>query len=226
MQSSGPEVAGRGSALTLPKSFPARFGAKGDECHPGVARWPWGPKGEVCAPEVWRRSNGAAAWTVPRPLPDNHGSPGLSRCLKRTERSPDTPEPRHHRSPRARPQLTGCRRLDAVTGCARGEAPAVLKFWAGTARPPPPSGPPSLLPAALSRARLPVGDVRTRRARGRDRGRPTGTPSLCRLPSGAPQRSRELEVFCWSPHLCHSSSLDFRTCDSPFLPSTHLCLSC
>lgn len=69
---------------------------------------------------------------------------------------PVIPEPRRHRSPLSRPQLTGHGRLDTVAGCAWGEAPAVLKLGAGTARRPPPSGLPSLLPAALSLARLPA----------------------------------------------------------------------
>lgn len=37
-QSFGLAVVERGSALTLPQTFPARLGAKGGECHPGVAQ--------------------------------------------------------------------------------------------------------------------------------------------------------------------------------------------
>lgn len=154
-------------------------------------------KGEVCTPEVWRRSSRAVARTTPQLLPVSHGSPGLSRLLKRADRSPVILEPRRHRSPWARPQLTGRRRLDTVAGCVWGEAPAVLKLRAWTARRPPPSGPPSLLPAALSRARLPAHDVRSRRSGGRDHGRPPGTPpSPAGRSSSTPQSSRELEVSC------------------------------
>lgn len=50
-QSFGPAVVERGSALALSQTFPARLDAKGGECHPGVAGWPWGaPKGR-CAPQ-------------------------------------------------------------------------------------------------------------------------------------------------------------------------------
>lgn len=180
-----------------------------------------GTKGKVCAPEIWRRSNGAAVRTAPQPFPVKHGSPGLSRFLKRADCSPVILEPRRHRSPWSRPQLTGHGRLDTVAGCAWGEAPAVLKIGAGTARRPPPSGLPSLLPAALSRARLPARDVRSRRSRGRDHGRP-GTPlPLAGPSSGTLQSSRELEVSCWdhrcSSHLCRSSSLDCRVRTLRFL---------
>lgn len=41
-QNFGPAVAERGSALTLSQTFSTRLGAKGGECHPGVARWPSG----------------------------------------------------------------------------------------------------------------------------------------------------------------------------------------
>lgn len=124
-------MADRGAAQTLPQTFPARLGAKATDATQGWHGGLGDPKREACAPGVWRKSSGAAAQTAPRPLPVTHESPGLSRCLKRTDLAPVSPEPRHHYCPRARPQLTGRGRLDAGAGCARGEAPAVLKLGLG-----------------------------------------------------------------------------------------------
>lgn len=139
-----------------------------------LPRWPQGPRAAVCAPVVCRRSVGAPARTATRPLPARHQLWSLSRSQKRTGRAPVSPEPRHHRGPRARPQLTGRGRPDARA--ARGEAPAVLKLGAGTAASsaspagPPPRGP--LLPEPASWAVM----SGAAEPRGRDRGSPPGAP--------------------------------------------------